>query len=195
MPHSQVGKRLGCSGSYKAEYSVQAAKLCKLGASDEQIAWFFDVTLAAIAQWAWQHEDFFQAITPSDERRREWAAADGQRRSEVSAYRRERRMRNPTERIANSMRARMWGALKGKTSGACLSRLGYSLDELRAHLERRFQQGMGWENYGKWHIDHVRPCAAFDLTDAQQFAECWSLENLQPLWAAENVRKGARYVA
>ncbi|WP_238908109.1 hypothetical protein [Achromobacter ruhlandii] len=180
---------------YQPAFAEQAAKLCKLGASDEQIAWFFDVTLADIALWAWQHEEFFQAITPNDERRRQWAEADRLSRSLVSAYRRARRVRNPTERIANSVRARMWAALKGKTSGACLSRLGYSLEDLRAHLERRFQQGMTWENYGKWHIDHIRPCASFDLTDAQQFAECWSLENLQPLWAAENVRKGARYVA
>ena len=45
------------------------------------------------------------------------------------------------------------------------------------------------------HVDHIRPCAAFDLTSAEDFAACWSLENLQPLWASENVRKGASYGA
>jgi hypothetical protein len=43
------------------------------------------------------------------------------------------------------------------------------------------------------HVDHKRPCAAFDQTDPVQFAECWALDNLQPLWASDNIKKGARY--
>ena len=55
-----------------------------------------------------------------------------------------------------------------------------------------FVQEMSWDNYGKWHVYHVRPCSLFDQQDAVQFAECWALSNLQPLWAEDNVRKGNR---
>lgn len=40
---------------------------------------------------------------------------------------------------------------------------------------------------------YKRPYALFDLTDAAQFAKCWDLSNLQPLWARDNIRKGASY--
>ena len=52
---------------------------------------------------------------------------------------------------------------------------------------------MSWDNYGKWHIDHVRPCSSFDLTDAKQQEECFHYTNLQPLWAAENLQKGSKW--
>jgi hypothetical protein len=50
---------------------------------------------------------------------------------------------------------------------------------------------MTWENYGPvWHVDHIRPCASFDLTDPAQQRECFHFSNLQPLFAAENLAKG-----
>lgn len=64
--------------------------------------------------------------------------------------------------------------------------------ELRAHLETRFLPGMTWENYGAWHIDHVRPLASFDLTDRAQLLQACHYTNLQPLWARDNRSKGAR---
>lgn len=99
---------------------------------------------------------------------------------------------DPVYRLENSMRSRLWAALKGKTKGVILSRLEFTIDELRHHLESKFQEGMTWANYGKWHVDHIQPCAAFDQSVPDQFKKCWSLENLQPLWASENVRKGGR---
>lgn len=87
----------------------------------------------------------------------------------------------------------MWAALKGKSEGKLLQRLGYTISELRRHLEKQFSEGMSWENYGQWHIDHIVPCAAFDMTDKQSFQQCWALENLQPLWASDNIQKGAKH--
>jgi hypothetical protein len=51
---------------------------------------------------------------------------------------------------------------------------------------------MTWENYGKWHIDHKRPIASFNFTSYEdpEFKECWALNNLQPMWAKENMSKG-----
>jgi len=74
-----------------------------------------------------------------------------------------------------------------------LDLLGCTVEELRAHLEKQFKRGMSWSNYGRWHIDHIRPCASFDLTDPEQQRICFHYSNLQPLWAEENMRKGAKH--
>jgi hypothetical protein len=69
--------------------------------------------------------------------------------------------------------------------------LGYTRDELAAHLERRFIEGMSWSNMEKWHIDHIVPVASFSFQapDDPEFKACWMLSNLQPLWAKDNIRK------
>ena len=70
--------------------------------------------------------------------------------------------------------------------------VGYSLDELKSHLEKQFQPGMTWDNYGKWHIDHIKPISSFNINgiNSDDFKKCWSLNNLQPLWAKDNLQKG-----
>lgn len=69
--------------------------------------------------------------------------------------------------------------------------LGYSTEELRAHLEKHFQLGMTWENYGKgkdqWSIDHTRPISSFATT--AKLAEINALENLRPMWHSQNCSK------
>lgn len=71
-------------------------------------------------------------------------------------------------------------------------RLGYSIDEFRAHFEALFTEGMCWDAFerGEIHIDHVIPQSFFDLSNPEQWRQCWSLSNLQPLWAADNFAKG-----
>jgi hypothetical protein len=103
--------------------------------------------------------------------------------------------RDPTLRLSMQMGNAMRAALYGRKGGRPWeSLLGYTLTDLVAHLEARFQPGMAWENYGQWHIDHIRPVASFDFMtpDDPAFGECWALANLQPLWAVDNLRKGAR---
>ena len=70
--------------------------------------------------------------------------------------------------------------------------LGCSLDELRDHLERQFQDGMTWENWGRqgWHIDHIKPLLHFDLEDEAQLRLACHYTNLQPLWWRDNIVKG-----
>lgn len=54
---------------------------------------------------------------------------------------------------------------------------------------------MDWENYGKvWQVDHVRPCASFDLTNPEQQRSCFHWTNLQPLFVHENLIKGSSWV-
>ncbi len=93
-----------------------------------------------------------------------------------------------------TQRARLWHALKGRgaKSSSTIILIGCSVDHLRQHLEAQFTEGMTWDNHGEWHIDHINPCASFDLTDAEQQRECFNYTNLQPLWAKDNLSKGAK---
>lgn len=72
--------------------------------------------------------------------------------------------------------------------------LPYTIDDLVKRLEKQFAGGMTWNNYGKWHIDHIKPDCSFDYksTEDKEFQECLALNNLQPLWAIDNFKKGAK---
>lgn len=105
---------------------------------------------------------------------------------------------NPRHKIDTAMRA---GMHVGITSGSKKGRrweslVGYTVEELMTHLERRFLPGMTWENYGRggWHIDHRVPRSAFnyETPDHIDFKRCWSLDNLQPLWERDNISKGSK---
>ena len=67
--------------------------------------------------------------------------------------------------------------------------VGCSKLQLQCHLEKQFGEYMSWSNFGKWHIDHRIPCAAFDTTNAAEAAAMWHYTNLQPMWGSENIRK------
>lgn len=85
-------------------------------------------------------------------------------------------------------------SLRGNKAGRRWETLvGYSVDELRLHLQRQFCTGMSWQNIGQWHIDHILPLAGFVFvnTDDVEFRAAWALSNLRPLWAAENMKKRA----
>jgi hypothetical protein len=63
---------------------------------------------------------------------------------------------------------------------------------LKNYLEKKFKPKMSWKKRGLIHIDHIIPCAAFDLSDPKQQIKCFHYTNLQPLWAHENLSKGAK---
>lgn len=75
-------------------------------------------------------------------------------------------------------------------SGSCLQLLGCDITFLKKYIESKFTEGMSWDNYGEWHIDHIIPCYKFDLSDPEQQKICFNYKNLQPLWAKDNLRKG-----
>ena len=73
--------------------------------------------------------------------------------------------------------------------------LPYTLEELMRHLEQQFIPEMIWDNYGEWHIDHIKPLASFNFNSIEdpQFIECWSLSNLRPMWATKRIINGVEY--
>lgn len=101
---------------------------------------------------------------------------------------------HPEFKIRKNLRTRIYHALKCTPKIDTTMRLvGCSIEYLMAYIEGKFLDGMTWDNYGEWHIDHIRPCASFDLTDLQQQKQCFNYRNLQPLWAKDNLLKGDRH--
>ena len=90
------------------------------------------------------------------------------------------------------MRYQLRGGASGSRGGSAVRDLGCSIPEFMIYIESLFQPGMSWDNRRTWHIDHVIPLAAFDLTDPEQFKQACHYTNLQPLWATENLRKSAK---
>lgn len=109
-------------------------------------------------------------------------------------YQFDRMKSDPEYKLRKTLRSRISRLLRDKPkTGSAIKDLGCSVLELKFYLEVKFQLGMTWENHGKWHIDHVKPLASFDLTDPEQFKEACHFTNLQPLWAEANLSKGAKY--
>ena len=101
----------------------------------------------------------------------------------------------PCHRLSDSISTGMNLSLRGGKGGRHWETLvGYTLGDLMSHLESQFTKGMAWDNYGAWHIDHIRPISHFDFVsvDDREFGECWSLWNLRPLWGKENQSRGNR---
>lgn len=73
------------------------------------------------------------------------------------------------------------------------SLIGCNAEELANYLRLLYKPGMNDDNHGEWHIDHIIPCAAFDLTDIEQARKCFHFTNLQPLWAHENLSKSDKF--
>lgn len=118
----------------------------------------------------------------------------GRYQSYRTAYTRQKRNDDKEFRIADNLRRRVNSMLVGKSKSVrTLELLGCTLSELVIHLENQFDQFMSWDNYGSyWHIDHILPCASFNLLDESQQRICFNYKNLQPLEAKENIRKGAK---
>jgi hypothetical protein len=105
---------------------------------------------------------------------------------ENPTYYKNYREQSLSRKIAHHLRTRIRRAVK---TGSALKNLGCTIDELRRHLESKFSEGMTWDNYGEWQIDHIYPLSKLNLEDPEQFKKACHYSNLQPLWRADNIRK------
>lgn len=113
---------------------------------------------------------------------------------EFKMLRREVLKNNPNLRLANRLRDRIYKAItlqQGHKSIHTRELLGADIRFVREYLSSKFKPGMSWENHSTlgWHIDHIKPCASFDLKDPEQQKKCFHYTNLQPLWWQENLSK------
>lgn len=124
-----------------------------------------------------------------------WRKKDPDRAARRDRANRKQREQNPLYRLLQNLRNRVYQVLRGRAvkSATTLALIGGSITDLHKHIEKKWKPGMTWENYGpSWHVDHIKPCVKFDLTDPAQQRECFHYTNLQPLWALDNLRKGAK---
>ena len=128
-----------------------------------------------------------------------WRADNhGKYRATANSYKADRYGSDPQFNISCRLRSRL-NAIMAKVGSSkpatTETLLGCSFLSFTKRLESQFKKGMNWNNYGKWHIDHIRPCASFDLTDPEQQKQCFHYTNLQPLWAEDNLRKSDNWEA
>ncbi len=98
--------------------------------------------------------------------------------------------------IAMAMRNRLNAAIRGRfRAGSAVRDLGCSIPDFLIYVAERFLPGMSWENWGEWHLDHIRPLSSFDIADRAQFLMAAHFTNYQPLWAVDNLSKGSRSLA
>lgn len=107
-----------------------------------------------------------------------------------------RRQTDPIYRLKNNLRRSLRQSLKKRKtskSNKTVAYLGCSKEFFKSYLERKFSESMSWDNYGKWHIDHIKPLSKFDLSKEEEVQKAMHYTNLQPLWAHDNLVKNAKY--
>ncbi len=109
-------------------------------------------------------------------------------------YEKNRKDSDPLYKLIANFRTAIYTVLKESNVdkyGHYFDVLQYSPEELINHLEKQFKDDMTWDNYGIWHVDHKLPITSFDIQEMgdEEFMKCWSLDNLQPMWGEENIRK------
>ena len=114
-------------------------------------------------------------------------------------YERNRKASDPLYKLISNFRTAIYQVLKESNvekNKHYFDILQYTPESLIKHLESQFENNMNWDNYGKWHVDHKLPITSFNIEEMgdEEFMRCWSLENLQPMWGDENIRKSNRII-
>ena len=124
-----------------------------------------------------------------NERSKRWADKN---RDRLADYMKKQRAENPQYIMRDRLQSRLKFVLKNagnKKSDTLEKYLGCSSKELGEWIESQFTNEMTWDNKDTWNVDHVRPCASFDLTDEVQAKVCFNWRNLKPLGESENKSK------
>lgn len=124
----------------------------------------------------------------------EWQKRNRNNRNKKQA---ERLKNDPIFKLTRNLRIRINKALRRNTKSApTVELIGCTIEFFKKHIESLFTEGMTWDNYGLygWHLDHIKPCAAFDLNDPEQQRQCEHWSNQQPLWATDNLSKSCKWM-
>jgi hypothetical protein len=109
-------------------------------------------------------------------------------------YERNRKARDPLYKLISNFRTAIYQVLKESNvekNKHYFDILQYTPEQLITHLENKFTDKMTWDNYGEWHVDHKLPITHFNISEMgdSESMKCWSLDNLQPMWGDENIKK------
>jgi post-segregation antitoxin (ccd killing protein) len=126
---------------------------------------------------------------------KEWKSKNKEKLAEYAKiYTNKKYHSDPIFRLKMNQRTRARLALKGKIKSSSTEKLlGCTFEKFKLHIESKFCDGMNWENMGQWHIDHIIPLASFDLSKEDHQKIAFHYTNQQPLWAVDNLKKGAKY--
>lgn len=113
-------------------------------------------------------------------------------REKRTKYMKIKRQTDEQFRIANNMRAILSYLITGRQLTTSKD-FGAYRDEIRTYLETLFIEGMSWDNYGEWEIDHIIPVSSFNQVDNEQLKQCWHYSNIRPIWKKENRQKWKHY--
>lgn len=116
----------------------------------------------------------------------------------IGTYTKNRYSSDINFKLTRILRSRLSSAIKNNhKTGSAVNDLGCSINKFKIHLQLKFirnprdqKQIMTWENYGEWHIDHIKPLSKFDLTNPEELKKACHYSNLQPMWAKDNIKKG-----
>jgi len=109
-------------------------------------------------------------------------------------YEKTRKSNDPLYKLISNFRTAIYQVLKEnniKKNGHYFEILKYTPEQLINHLEKQFSDEMTWDNYGDWHVDHKHPISLYNIKEIgdNEFMKCWSLDNLQPMWSVDNIKK------
>ena len=133
-----------------------------------------------------------ESIKKWRENTKKWHQENKERVNESARLRKQNNLSN---KLKANLRKRLSTLLRMsivRKTEQTLDLLGLSMPEFMTYLESKFTEGMSFENYGKWHLDHIIPCYHFDLTKIQDRKKCFHYSNIQPMWAIDNLKKNKR---
>jgi hypothetical protein len=119
-------------------------------------------------------------------------------RKQISEREKNRAERDINFRLKRNLRSRIRSALKNEQKfGSAIQDLGCTIEFFKNYLEKQFQSGMTWDNYGfginKWTIDHIKPLSQYNLSNIEEFKQATHYTNLKPMWYLDNIKKGSKY--
>ncbi len=115
-------------------------------------------------------------------------------KEKLSTYNKEKHHKyklNINYRLTKNLRRRVLDAIKNNPKiTTTLNLIGCDINYFKLYIQNMFTDGMNWDNYGDWHLDHILPCSSFDLSKEEDQKKCFHYTNMQPLWAIDNLIKG-----
>ena len=138
-------------------------------------------------------ESYKVSLLKTYEKRKKQRQDDGDAiREYFNAYVKNRKENDILFQLTCNQRARIYHLLKREKSKQTIEYLGCSIEDFKTHIEDQFKDGMTWENYGQWHIDHIIPLM-YEKPSIEEVIKRLHYTNTQPLWADENLAKRNRY--
>jgi hypothetical protein len=115
-----------------------------------------------------------------------------QERKKSNEWKKNKLKTDPLERMKKNIRDRIRKYLTGENkSKRTFDIIGLDKEKFKSYIENKFTEGMTWENYGKWHLDHIKPL--YLLENEEDLIKLNHYTNLQPLWAEDNLKKNRKY--